>query len=447
MKRPLLSLLPAICAVFLLISAPIACAQADSGAQEPAATSSKPAWNDTDLTAKVRTIMKKVQGIRKWKFKEMVGAGVQSPDEFLIFARKEFEEEYGEEKFKAWSEAYGMLGLIEPGTDLLEAYMTLLRSQVGGYYDPKTKTFYMMDTFPPGAMADVIMAHELTQALDDQVHGLEKMMSIAEGNSDVEFAVRAVAEGSGTSLMNLYTVAGVQGGFLDMSELQATMKKQMETQGAMLRKAPPYLVMTLSLPYLEGNKFLTQQSNIIMASMAAPTNDDLNRVFTKPPVSSEQILHFEKYWDPKKLDEPKEVSLPDVSATLGDGWRLVEQDTLGELGCFCTTTTEFADLSTEAGQMNGVWTNDAATGWGGDRWYFYKGPDKKSFIVWGTVWDTAKDATEFADAMRAMAEHQPAQRHIGAMGSSVFVYYANDAAASEIMNFRGAVLAELAKPQ
>ncbi|MBT7012174.1 MAG: hypothetical protein HN961_04600 [Planctomycetes bacterium] len=419
----------------------------DSASSQDSEVSSKPAWNDTDLTAKVRTIMKKVQGIRKWKFTEMVGAGVQSPDEFLVFARKEFEEEYGEEKFAAWSEAYGMLGLIKPGTDLLEAYMTLLRSQVGGYYDPKTKTFYMMDTFPPGAMADVIMAHELTHALDDQVHGLEQMMSIAEGNSDTEFAVRAVAEGSGTSLMNLYTVRGVQGGFLDMNELQETMMHQMETQGAMLREAPPYLVMTLSLPYLEGNKFLTQQSNIVMASMAAPTNDDLNHAFQNPPVSSEQILHFEKYWDPKKRDDPKVVDLSDVSASLGEGWKLVEQDTLGELGCFCVTTTEFADLSTQEGQMNGIWTNDAATGWGGDRWYFYKGPDEQAFIVWGTIWDSAKDATEFAAAMRGMSEHQPSQRHIGAMGSSVFVYYANDAAADGLMDFRKAVLAELAKPQ
>jgi hypothetical protein len=57
-----------------------------------------------------------------------------------------------------------------------------------------------------GDLARIILAHELTHALDDQCFDLDKLIEHAGGDTDVEFAIQAMAEGSGTNAMNVWTV-------------------------------------------------------------------------------------------------------------------------------------------------------------------------------------------------------------------------------------------------
>jgi hypothetical protein len=121
-------------------------------------------FDQESLDARVAEILPRVEKLRGMKFRHAVPAGLKSRDDFIEFAIADFEEEYGLEAIAATSEAYRLLGLIEPDMDLFKTTMDLLRAQVGGYYDPKTKRFYMIDTFKQGAMADIILAHELTHA-------------------------------------------------------------------------------------------------------------------------------------------------------------------------------------------------------------------------------------------------------------------------------------------
>lgn len=345
------------------------------------------------LDQRVAEILPRVEELRGWKFKHQVPAAMQSVDEFMEFAMAEFEREYGLEKFKAISEAYRMLGLIDPDLDLLETYAELLRSQVGGYYDPATKRFYMIDTFGQGALADIILAHELTHALDDQHFDLQKVMGPAGENSDREFAVRAVVEGSGTSLMNIYTVRGAIEQWFVLDPV--AMAKMMEAQAGSLEDAPPFLIMTLALPYLEGNKFLTRKDDVLQASMAVPGDLELRLAFAAPPTSSEQVLHFEKYWDLKQLDQPTPIELPDLSAVAGNGWKIEDSNVLGELGAFVVTAKHLPDLASATDQLTAKWTNDAASGWDGDRYQSYAGPDGQRVMHWVSLWDSDDEATEF----------------------------------------------------
>ena len=53
--------------------------------------------------------------------------------------------------------------------------MVLLKEQVAGYYDPKTKTVNLLDWLGADQQKPVL-AHELTHALQDQSFNLEKYM-------------------------------------------------------------------------------------------------------------------------------------------------------------------------------------------------------------------------------------------------------------------------------
>ncbi|MBL7008818.1 MAG: hypothetical protein ISR76_07450 [Planctomycetes bacterium] len=415
---------------------------APSCAQDPDAAPSK-GFDAAALQAKVDEISPRVAELRGWEFKRPVPAGVKTPKEFIEFAKEEFESEYGQEQLGFMNQEYRLLGLMDPDLDLYESMLELLESQVGGFYDPKTEHFYMISSFNAGVMADIIMAHELTHALDDQYYHLDAMFEDARDlNSDAEFAMRAVVEGSGTSLMNLYTIQGAMKGWLKMTpDTVEEMTEMMEASAEGLENAPPFMVMTLALPYLEGNKFLVRDANMLSAAMKVPTPDELDRAFRNPPLSSEQILHFEKYWDPELRDDPRKVDLAMVANRLGvEGWTLLDQDTYGELACFVVTADELPDLADPAAQMSAVWTNEAASGWGGDTLQLYRGPGGGHLAVWATVWDSSDDAGEFSAAMHEAAGRNPFQRSIDEGEFTVLVIYADDQAAAAAAKLRGLVV-------
>ena len=73
------------------------------------------------------------------------------------------------------------LGLLPRDFDLQTFLVALLREQVAGYYDTKTRTVYLLDWLPPASQLPVL-AHELTHALQDQNFGLEKW--VGKGTSE-----------------------------------------------------------------------------------------------------------------------------------------------------------------------------------------------------------------------------------------------------------------------
>ena len=64
-------------------------------------------------------------------------------------------------------------GLLDRDFDLKPFMLALLKEQIAGYYDSKTKTVYMLDWVDPETQKQVLV-HELTHALQDQHTDLEK---------------------------------------------------------------------------------------------------------------------------------------------------------------------------------------------------------------------------------------------------------------------------------
>jgi hypothetical protein len=142
----------------------------------------------------------------------------------------------------------------------------------------------------------------------------------------------------------------------------------------------------------------TQGTQWVLAIQGRGGWPAVDAVWARPPESTEQILHPEKY---ETNERPMEVAMPDdLPARLGDGWSVVLEDTLGEhqLGIW---------LSGEDAP-NGIVTTlaaaaaQAASGWGGDRVALLAGPNDATAIVLMTEWDTAADAGEFAERAEAV---------------------------------------------
>jgi hypothetical protein len=114
--------------------------------------------------------------------------------------------------------------------------------------------------------------------------------------------------------------------------------------------------------------------------------DAVNKAFTDyTPRSTAQILHPDKY---NKRVEPIQVELPSLVDTLGQGWKSVEINTMGELQARIW--------------LNGVLSKDDATkavnGWAGDRYQVLSDAQGRYGYVWRSQWDSETIASGFADA-------------------------------------------------
>jgi hypothetical protein len=354
------------------------------------------AWTQAELESVSSQIQSQVEALRGAKFSRPVKVALSGPEGLREYVAAREALTTTPERLARDEAVAKLLGLVEPGFDLRAAELALLEGQVGGYYDPASGTFFLMQSVPRG-VARIILAHELTHALDDQLFGLDALLARAGQVTDRELVFRCVAEGSGSNAMNRWVVQ--HGSTIPPAELQLAL----ELGADALRRAPQVLWKPMMASYLAGESFLLRQRGPNLA-MALAKGPDLERAFREPPRSSEQVLHPEKYWDESQRDDPLEVSI-DV-ASLPEGWRVAGEDTLGELvlALVATPVAERAGIDpTNAVAMMAVkYTNRAAEGWGGDRLALLaRGADR--FLQLVIAWDTPADADEFLAALERSA--------------------------------------------
>ncbi|HKQ97165.1 MAG TPA: hypothetical protein VJV75_04755, partial [Candidatus Polarisedimenticolia bacterium] len=324
-----------------------------AAASEPASISREEA---AQLT---RTIAPRVEEIRGAKFKHPVPVEVIDD----AGARRHFEgrikKYWPERQVRAEEILYAHLGLLPERTDLVTVVFDVLEEQAGGYYDPERDTFFVLGDLPRAA-APIIIAHELTHALDDQNFGIDDLLDAAP-DDDHAGALDAVIEGSGTAVMSAFIVREVQAGRLDAAALRDFQSTEMG-QGERLKAAPLFIQRSVIAPYILGMAFLLRGEMIRMKT-GGLTPSDIDQAFREPPASTEQILHPEKYWNPEKRDLPRTVTLPDQSAALGAGFTLDASGTLGELTVALLTGLDPGDPTSPEMPLE-RWTNQAASGWG-----------------------------------------------------------------------------------
>jgi hypothetical protein len=114
---------------------------------------------------------------------------LRSRDEIRAYLVKELKEDKEPQQRYADQKTLEQFGLIPRGFSLEPFLLDLLTEQVAGLYDPKTREFYIADWIPLDEQR-VVMAHELTHALDDQNFNIDPWMKAARPNDDAEIGDR-----------------------------------------------------------------------------------------------------------------------------------------------------------------------------------------------------------------------------------------------------------------
>ena len=104
-----------------------------------------------------------------------------SRDEVESYVSKHTSEDEDAKRLRRSELVLKKFGLLPRDFDLGKFLPLLLKEQVAGYYDPKTRTVNLLDWLGAEQQKPVL-AHELTHALQDQSFNLEKYMKPADAD-------------------------------------------------------------------------------------------------------------------------------------------------------------------------------------------------------------------------------------------------------------------------
>lgn len=352
--------------------------------------------------ARVATVQVEVAALRGLPLPKPVPAEIQSTDDFRKFVHHELEKELPKEKATKIADAQVHLGLFKKALDLDQILEQTMISQAAAYYDPEAKKFFMVMIPDNDMMLDTISAHELTHAVQDENFDLKKFLP-STLDDDGQTARKFLVEGDATFAMIAYLAAHAshtkdlspamfgliktqvtnmantsiadygemmkqQAGMLQ--GMDADLKKSMES----MNELPPIVIRPLIDSYMKG-------AVVSLTAYEKGGWKAVDELYKHPPSSTEQVLHpAEKLVG--KRDEPKQVKL----GALPKGDELTN-NVMGEL--------QWQIYLDQWGVKN---ANDAAAGWGGDRYSAIKREDGEIIGFLATTWDTPKDAKEFYDA-------------------------------------------------
>lgn len=282
----------------------------------------------------------------------------------------------------------GIFGLMDPRLDLYDLLIRLYSEGVAGFYDPDTQELVVVSEGSFNAYERTVYAHEYTHALQDQAFGIR-----ASGFSDEQFdadpekfsAIQAVMEGDASLLEEQYldTYSVTERGYYN--------RAVNDTDVSVYFELPDFLLRDFIFPYQQGRDFVRRYYR--QDGWAG-----VDALWQDPPVSTEQILHPERY---EVGDLPAIVARPALTETLGSGWRQLDSSVNGEWYTYLILA-HGDDPDTRVGETAAA---EAAEGWGGDGYsVFYNEAGAKMVLAAHWVWDTPGDAQEFAAAFATYAE-------------------------------------------
>lgn len=397
-----------------------------------------------DIGALAAQIQKDVVAIRGLEFKKPVEAKRQTTAELREYLDQRVEPALPSKAELNYGKIVKKLGLyrgpeIQNAPELMKS---VVMSQAAAYYDPRTSTFHVLEIDLPEPARSGLFAHELYHGLQDQYFDLEAYYEattvdgIPEG--DMQLARQAVVEGEAQYMMTLWMMQRMLGRvpprallepairmqvamdvnameLLENPQFAETLGPDMQASLAASKQIPPFIMDMLFGAYVKGMGFVFD--------VHAKGWSEVEKLYTEyPPVSTEQILHPEK-WFAREMPLTIDFGRLESAREL-EKWDLLVYNSIGEF--LWRTIFREHGLRDEAERL--------AAGWDGDRYaVFQHKEDGRLLLLLSTSWDTESDAIEFADGysrlLKVKYENDPHPTRVERKGKQVFIVEGGDQSA------------------
>ena len=184
LKRAYFGLRALILSLVLFLGGAVVHAQETAAA--PSSTDSKPG-TDAEFIAAADEVLGQLSQITGLKLLTPLKKSLRSREEIRAYVIKQMNEDKNAAERYADQRSAEAFGLLPKGFDLDSFMINVLTEQIEGLYDPTTREFYIAD-WSPLADQRMVMAHELTHALEDQHFQIEAWLKAARPNEDAELA-------------------------------------------------------------------------------------------------------------------------------------------------------------------------------------------------------------------------------------------------------------------
>jgi len=325
-----------------------------------AAPESAPAASAAEFARAADEVLENMSQITGLSLRTPLKKTLRSRDEIRAYVIRQMGEDKDMAQRYADSKSAEAFGLLPKNFDLDSFMIELLTEQIAGLYDPKAHEFYIADWIPLDDQR-MVMAHELTHALEDQHFQIEPWMKAARPNDDAELAREAFLEGSAMAAMVDFLLQGTGKSVTNMPEFDPSILTGDLGNTPSLQKAPPFIKDSLIFPYFAGMTFTA-------AALKPAGWSSLGEVFVKPPASTQQIMHPDLY----KLGHVAEpVTLPTIAGSLGKDWKKLDENLMGEFG-WLEVLKQF---------LGEARARPLAAAWEGDRYQLFENQSSKRLLL------------------------------------------------------------------
>jgi hypothetical protein len=277
------------------------------------------------------------------------------------------EREYPGDRLARLGAALKAVHLVERGVDLEKQALGLYAANAGGFYDPHDRTLYLLGD-QPAVVQQLVIAHELAHAVQDEQLGLERATHEAMHSEDAQLALMAAIEGNAQAV----AAAVISADSADEDGMTAALVAESTAMSASMAAessgAIPWLAFQLSFPYTAGGE--------LVRALATKDDPAACRLLSRLPSSTAQVLNPAAY---RRNEAPLRGSIG-LSALLGGAERIYET-TLGRANIELLSRLHGAD--------------PIGDGWRGDVLEVVRRGATQS-AVWAVVFKEARQAEAFA---------------------------------------------------
>ena len=370
-----------VAALLLALLAPAAIAQKTAGAQP----------NKPESEPRVDEILQQMSRITGLPVKAPLKSQRVSKAEVEQYLKENLAAEYTPDELHGQEAALKAFGVVGPEFNLHDLLVSLYTEQAAGYYDPRRKTMFMAD-WVPADQQKMVLAHELTHALQDQSFDLWNFMHATPDDDDATAARQALVEGHATLAMIQAMLGSVPIEKLpSLDTMMTQIVNQQMTEYPVFSKTPFFLRFQVLFPYAQGMHFVHQ-------GLMAGGWKQLNELFEKPPATTREIFQPDLYFKPRaKPDQsPPLLDLPaPVALQHAAGLKQVEANSMGEMGYYALLGQLVSQAEAEK----------TGKSWAADRYAVYEGPQPGQLVLIArTRWQNAESANAFCSDYRTILE-------------------------------------------
>ncbi len=364
---------------------------------------------------RVEQIYSDVQELRQLNFKADVPLVLMDQGQANFVMEREFAGHHDEAELRRAAEVGELTGLYSAGTNLKSQTMRVLSSQVVAFYDPQDRKMILVRSRSQPSLwskimgvlrrtdptSDMLVAHELTHALQDQYFGVHTEIDRITDNDDRALALKAVVEGDAT-LVGYGDTAGI----ID-AETIATLLAHLEEMPKIFDlqspDTPAALRDSLIFQYTDGTRFVGEVYK-------HGGWNAVNALYGKPPLSTREIIDPPLYFSHTL---PLTITVRGWTRALR-GWREAAENTYGELLLRVILTRG------AGGQSAGA----LARAWRGDRMAVLQNDGGATTVIWIVALSDYTSAAAFAQAYEGILERistggAPPPHHVERRGTAV----------------------------